>query len=324
MEFRTQISILKQTDNLIDYQSKMLLLGSCFSENIGDKFEYYKFQSDVNAFGILFHPKAIETFIERVVKQNFYSEEDLIFHNERYHCFDAHSSLSNSNKTALLNNLNEILKSTHQRITESTHLVITLGTSWVYHHTERNHTVANCHKIPQKAFEKRILSVQEIEGSLENIEQLIRSINNNIQLIYTVSPVRHIKDGFVENQQSKAHLLIAIHNVIANEAKQSHDSTSILSYFPSYEIMMDELRDYRFYTEDMLHPNQTAVDFIWNQFKAVWIKENTAITMKKVATIQNGLAHKAFNPSSEQHQLFLKQLEAKKENLLADFPFMKF
>jgi len=315
MEFRTQIPIKKQTNNLIDYQSKILLLGSCFSENIGNKFEYYKFQSTVNPFGVLFHPKAIETFLERVIKQNFYSEEDLIFHNERYHCFEVHSSLSNSNKTALVSNLNEILKSIHHQILKGTHLIITLGTSWVYHHKERNQTVANCHKIPQKEFEKRILSVQEIETSLKNIEQLVGSINNDIQLIYTVSPVRHIKDGFIENQQSKAHLLAGIHQILKG---------SDASYFPSYEIMMDELRDYRFYTEDMLHPNQTAIDFIWGQFKAVWIKEKTTATMKKVASIQNGLAHKPFNPSSEQHQLFLKQLEAKKESLLMDFPFMKF
>jgi len=315
MEFRTQISIKKQTNNLIDYQSKVFLLGSCFSENIGDRFEYYKFQSNVNPFGILFHPKAIETFIERVIKQNFYSEEDLIFHNERYHCFDAHSSLSNSNKEVLLNDLNEILKSTNQQILDSTHLIITLGTSWVYHHTEKNHTVANCHKIPQKEFKKRILSVQETEASLKNIEQLVRSINSNIQLIYTVSPVRHVKDGFIENQQSKSHLLVSIHQIL---------KTHNVCYFPSYEIMMDELRDYRFYAEDMLHPNQTAIDFIWSQFKAVWIKEKTEVTMKKVATIQNGLAHKPFNPSSEQHQLFLKKLEDKKESLLAAFPFMKF
>ena len=329
MEFRTQIPLRKQKDNLIDYHAEVMLLGSCFSENIGNKFEYYKFQNTVNPFGILFHPKAIEAFLERVIKQNFYSEKDLIFHNERYHCFDAHSSLSNSNKEELVSDLNSILKSTRHQILKGTHLIITLGTSWVYHHTERNQIVANCHKIPQKAFEKRILSVQEIETSLKNSEQLIRSITTGIQLIYTVSPVRHVKDGFIENQQSKAHLLTAIHKIIERESKQSqHMSPRVqsrgLSYFPSYEMMMDELRDYRFYAEDMVHPNQTAIDFIWNQFKSVWIKEESGVTMKKVVSIQNGMGHKPFNPNSEQHQLFLKQLEAKKESLLTDFPFMKF
>jgi lysophospholipase L1-like esterase len=315
MEFRTQIPLRKQKDNLIDYHAKVMLLGSCFSENIGSKFEYYKFQNTINSFGILFHPKAIETFFKRVVNKNFYSEEDLVFQNEQYHCFDAHSSLSNSNKEVLLSNLNTILKSTYQQITESTHLIITLGTAWVYEHVNTNKVVANCHKIPQKEFNKKVLSVQEITDCLQNIEQLVKKVNPSIQLIYTVSPVRHIKDGFVENQQSKAHLLAAIHQ----ELKRCD-----ASYFPSYEIMMDDLRDYRFYTTDMVHPNQTAIEYIWENFKEVWFNSSVNDTMKKVAVIQSGLTHRPFNPTSEQHQQFLKQLESKKESLLADFPFMKF
>lgn len=315
MEFRTQIPIQKQEDNVIDYHAKIVLLGSCFSENIGGKFEYYKFQSVVNPFGILFHPKAIETFIERVVTQNHYTETDVIFHNERYHCFDAHSNLSHSNKEALLSNLNEILEATYQYLVESTHLIITLGTAWVYEHIHRQQTVANCHKIPQKEFNKKILSVQGITDCLKNIEQLVRSINTDIQLIYTVSPVRHIKDGFVNNQQSKAHLLSAIHHVIKE---------TDASYFPSYEIMMDDLRDYRFYKSDMLHPNKIAVEYIWQKFKESWLCDTTSATMKQVAVVQNGLAHKPFNPESEKHQVFLKHLDDKKKVLLEAFPFMEF
>jgi len=315
MEFRTQIPIKKQANNLIDYQSKVFLLGSCFSENIGDKFEYYKFQNTVNPFGILFHPKAIETFIDRVVKQDFYTEEELVFQNEQYHCFDAHSSLSSSDKGGMLNNLNNVLKSTYQQILESTHLIITLGTTWVYEYVDTNKMVANCHKIPQREFNKRILSVQEITDCLQNIKQLVKELNPVIQLIYTVSPVRHIKDGFIENQQSKAHLLSAIHQTINN---------SEVCYFPSYEIMMDELRDYRFYTTDMIHPNQMAIDYIWNQFQVVWFDNSVGDTMKKVAVIQSGLAHKPFNPTSKKHKQFLKQLGIKIENLLMDFPFMRF
>lgn len=315
MEFRTQIPLRKQKDNLIDYHAKVMLLGSCFSENIGSKFEYYKFQNTINPFGILFHPKAIETFLERVVEQKLYSEDDLIFQNERFHCFDAHSSLSNSNKEVLLSHLNTILKSTYQQITESTHLIITLGTAWVYEYVERNQVVANCHKIPQKQFQKQILSAQEITGCLQNIAQLVKGVNPKIQTIYTVSPVRHIKDGFIENQQSKAQLLTAIHQLLKGRNA---------AYFPSYEIMMDDLRDYRFYKTDMVHPNQMAIDYIWEQFQAVWFKGSVKDTMKQVSVIQNGLAHKPFNSGSEQHQQFVKQLELKKETIIRDFPFMKF
>jgi len=315
MEFRTQIPLQKHKENLIDYASKVLLLGSCFSENIGSKFEYYKFQSTVNPFGILFHPKAIEVLLERVVSQRFYTADDLVYQNEQYHCFDAHSSLSNSNEEVLLKELNAILKSMHQQISETSHLIITLGTSWVYEHISTEKTVANCHKIPQREFNKRILSVQEITSCLQNIEQLVNQLNPTVQLIYTVSPVRHIKDGFVENQQSKSHLIASIHQVL---------NAQRVCYFPSYEIMMDELRDYRFYTADMVHPNELAIDYIWEQFQTVWFNSSVKVTMKKVAIIQSGLTHRAFNPSSEQHQQFLKQLDAKKENLLAEFPFIKF
>ncbi len=315
MNFRTQIPIFKQSDNLIDYHSNLLLLGSCFSENIGEKLSYFKFQSQINPYGILFHPKAIETFLDRMINQKFYSEEELVFQNEQYHCLDAHSSLSSTNKEDLLNNLNSILTSTFEQIKSTTHIVLTLGTAWVYEYNNTEKIVANCHKIPQREFNKRLLSVDEIIGSLFNIEQQIRSINSKAQLIYTVSPVRHIKDGFVQNQQSKAHLLTAIHQV-TNSTNEC--------YFPSYEIMMDELRDYRFYKEDMIHPNLVAVNYIWERFAGVWISKSALDTMKDVEVVQKGLAHKPFNPNSEQYLKFVEQLEVKKKRLREKYPFIFF
>lgn len=315
MNFRTQIPLKKQERNLINYHSKVMLLGSCFSDNIGAKFEYYKFQNTINPFGIMFHPKAIETFLDSVVNQKKYSENELVFQNDQYHCFDAHSSLSNLSAEMLVNNLNDILKSTHKQIKESTHLVITLGTAWVYEYIESNRIVTNCHKIPQKQFTKRILSIQEIIDSLCNIEELVKVVNPTIQLIYTVSPVRHIKDGFVENQQSKSHLLSATHKIL---------NANSVSYFPSYEIMMDDLRDYRFYKEDMIHPNQMAIDYIWSQFKTVWLDDSTKPIMKEITTIQNGLGHRPFNSKSEQHLKFLKSLKDKIVQLQSHYPFIEF
>ncbi|MGB0896091.1 MAG: GSCFA domain-containing protein [Flavobacteriaceae bacterium] len=321
MEFRTQVPVQKQDTNLIDYMSKVLLTGSCFSENIGDKLSYFKFQSQVNPFGILFHPKAIETFIDRVINQKFYSEDELVFQNDLYHCFDAHSCLSNPNKEDLLSDLNSILTSTFEQIHTTTHVILTLGTAWVYEYKETEKEVANCHKIPQREFNKKLLSVAEIRNSLLNIEKLIRLVNSKIKIIYTVSPVRHLKDGFVQNQQSKSHLLTAIHQFLSQKLAINNLKSS---YFPSYEIMMDELRDYRFYAADMVHPNQVAVDYIWKRFVEAWVSEKSLHTMKAVEVIQKGLAHKPFNPNSEQHQKFIEQLDIKKENLIKDFPFMQF
>ena len=315
MKLQTQIPLKKETRNAIDYNSKVLLLGSCFSENIGDKLSYYKFQSLQNPFGILFHPKAIENLITNAINEKEYSEKDLTFQNERWHCFDAHSSLSAADKNELLNNLNSTISSTKKQLEEATHIVITLGTSWVYRFIETDKIVANCHKIPQKKFLKELLSVDEISESLEAILVLLKSINKNIQILFTVSPVRHLKDGFIENTQSKAHLISAIHNIL---------NGGYAFYFPSYEIMMDELRDYRFYAEDMIHPNKTAINYIWEKFVASWFSEDTLLTMKEVDVIQKGLSHRPFNENSIQHHQFLKNLEVKKETLKVQFPFINF
>ena len=220
MNFRTNIA-LKPESNQIDYNSNLVLIGSCFSENISKKLAYFKFKTFSNPFGILFNPIAIETLICNAINLKEYAEKDIFQLNERWHCFDAHSDLSNSNKKELLSNLNTSIKTTHKKIAEASHLIITLGTAWVYKHIETTSIVGNCHKIPQKQFSKELLSVDEIVASLKNICALIKNTNPEINIIFTVSPVRHLKDGFVENMQSKAHLLTAIHQLIEIQNKAS-------------------------------------------------------------------------------------------------------
>jgi hypothetical protein len=315
MKLQTQIPLQKQSINHIDYTSNLFLLGSCFSENIGNKFAFYKFQSVQNPFGILFHPKAIENLITNAINQKEYSEDDIFFLNERWHCFEAHSSVSTENKEEILSNLNSSISITHKQLKQSSHIVITLGTAWTYRHIATDTTVANCHKIPQKKFLKELLSVDEITENIEAIVSLIKSVNPKALILFTVSPVRHLKDGFIENQQSKSHLISAIHQVTNN---------SNVSYFPSYEIMMDELRDYRFYAEDMIHPNQTAINYIWESFSEAWVSDKVKNTMREVATIQTGLSHKPFNPNSAQHQQFLENLSLKIEKLQKEYPFIHF
>ncbi|ULC59170.1 GSCFA domain-containing protein [Flaviramulus sp. BrNp1-15] len=314
MNLQTQIPLKNQSENLIDYTSNMLLLGSCFSDNIGKKLDYFKFKNLQNPYGILFQPKAIETLIQDAVEEKIYTENDIFNHNEQWHCFDAHSKLSNTSKDNLLNDLNAKIRLTNQQIIKSTHIIITLGTAWVYRFKKTNKLVANCHKIPQKKFDKELLSVEAISNSLQNILNLIRSVNYKATVIFTVSPVRHLKDGFIENTQSKSHLISALHEVIKNQS----------FYFPSYEIMMDELRDYRFYSEDMIHPNETAINYIWEKFKQVWLNEKASKTMDEVDVIQKGIKHKPFNPNSEAHQKFLQKLEEKKEFLKKSYSHITF
>ena len=318
MKLRTTIS-LQVAEKQIDYQSQLLILGSCFAENIGNKLGYFKFQSMQNPFGILFHPLAIEKLISKAVQKKLYSEGDIFFFNERWHCFDAHSVLSDISKEKLLYKLNQGLEKGHQKIAQATHIILTLGTAWVYRKMETNTIVANCHKVPQKEFSKELLSVAEIQNSLENTIRSIQSENKDVQFILTVSPVRHLKDGFVENQRSKAHLITAIHQLIG-----SSNFATNTSYFESYELMIDELRDYRFYASDMIHPNETAINYIWEKFSKVWIDQKTYPVMEKVDNIQKGLEHRAFNPHSEQHGVFLKSLEKKIAYLQQEYPFMEF
>jgi lysophospholipase L1-like esterase len=304
LNLQTKIPLQPQQLDQIDYNSKILLLGSCFVEHIGQKLDYFKFKSLQNPFGILFQPIAIEDLVVNAINEKQYADDNIFFQNEQWHCYDAHSKLSAPLKEDLLNNLNEQIKCTSQQIKKATHIVITLGTAWIYRHIETDTIVANCHKVPQRKFLKELLSVDEIEASLQSVIALIKSVNKNVSIIFTASPVRHLKDGFVENTQSKAHLISAIHQVI--EPRYG------LYYFPSYEIMMDQLRDYRFYGEDMIHPNQTAINYIWEKFQEVWISKDTYKTMEEVDVVQKGIKHRPFNPNSEANQIFLKNLEEKK------------
>jgi len=318
MQFRTQIPISKSNYPL-NYNSKIVSLGSCFAENMGEKFNYFKFQNTLNPFGIIFNPVSIEKLIYRITNQFFFTEKDIFFHNERWHCYEVHSDFSDVNQKELLGKLNTVLRISLIQLFQASHLIVTFGTSWVYRNFESNAIVANCHKMPQNQFKKEILSVGTIENSIKNTFDLIKKINPNCNFIFTVSPVRHIKDGFVENQLSKAHLISAIHSIL--NSQQCKLNTE---YFPSYEIIMDELRDYRFYAEDMLHPNQVAIDYIWKRFKETTISETAFALMDEVLTVQKSVAHKPFNPNSESHLKFEFKVKEKITKLESEYSFMKF
>ena len=315
MNFTTKVPI-KKYQNPIDYNSKIISFGSCFAENMADKLEYFKFHNAVNPFGIIFNPVSIENLVNRAVNKIEFSEKDVFFQNDLWHCFEVHSVLSTTSKELLIENLNKILHHFRTQIIEATHFIITYGTSWVYRHKVSNKIVANCHKVSQNQFDKEILSVQDIEESIKSTIDLIHSINPNCKFIFTISPVRHIKDGFVENQRSKAHLITALQTVISN----LHPA----NYFPSYEILLDELRDYRFYADDMLHPSQIAIDYIWIKFFENYVSESEFSTMNQVCEIQRALKHRPFNPDSESHLKFLSNLNLKISKIQEVLPLVKF
>lgn len=315
MNFQTNIPLKEQKPS-IDYSSRLLLIGSCFTENVGKKFEYFKFQTTLNPFGILFHPLAIENLISRAVNKNYYTEDDILHNNDQWLCVDAHSKCNRQSSEELLEYLNGKLDACSNALLSATHLVLTLGTSWVYRHIESGQIVANCHKLPQKDFLKELLSPEAIASSLQNTIALCKHINPDITMICTVSPVRHLKDGFQENMRSKAHLLTAVHQNIADDAA--------LVYFPSYELMIDELRDYRFYADDMIHPSELAINYIWSRFSEVWVSDAAKSIMKKVDSIQKRLLHRPFNPTSKPHLEFNRKIKSDIIALNSEIPHLSF
>ena len=312
MKFRTEVPIFSKEPK-IDYDSQVFLLGSCFVENIGRKLEYFRFRSLINPFGILFHPAALRKFLRNVEQQAIYSEKDVFYHNEMWHCFDAHSDRNSSEKGKIIEALNSAVEESFDFLKNSSHVILTLGTAWGYRNLKSAEIVANCHKFPQNNFLKELT---EVKNDLFESVQMIRRLNASATIILTVSPVRHLKDGFTENQRSKARLISAVHETVEN-FKQ-------VDYFPSYEIMIDELRDYRFCAEDMVHPNAVAIDYIWQKFREAWISSEALEVMKKVDSIQKGLLHKPFNESSQGHQDFITSLNEKISKLQKSYPQVKF
>lgn len=305
MKLSTPVA-LQPLDQKIDYHSCLLWLGSCFADNMGRQLAQLGFTQSTNPFGILFQPLALQQLVDRALHDEVYTRADLIFHNHLWHCFELHSDCSNPDPEAMLADLNTKQQLLKTQLQQATHIGFTLGTAWVYRYLESDRVVANCHKIPQTAFAKALLSVAEIEAALHQLISTIHAVNPNVQLVFTISPVRHSKDGLVENQRSKAHLLVALHQVL-----ETHKAY----YFPAYELLLDELRDYRFYADDLLHPSPLAIRYIWEKWLSVTTTPETQAFIAEVEAVQKSRQHRPFNPETEEHRIFLEKLEKKELEL---------
>lgn len=314
MEFRSIVPIIKN-ENQINYNSKIVSFGSCFAENIAAKFDFYKFENLCNPFGIIFNVVSLEKIITRVVNLDYYSEKDIFQNNGLWHCYEIHSSLSTANKKELIDLLNTKLFECHSYLLRTTTLIITAGTSWVYQLNESQEIVANCHKMPQNLFSKILLTTENNISSLKNIISKIHEIKPDINFTFTISPVRHLKDGFFENNVSKSNLFSAIYEIV---------SCKLGTYFPSYEIVVDELRDYRFYTSDLLHPTDLAIDYIWEQFKETQLSADSYLITDAVDSIQKMLRHRPKNATSGEYDVFKRKLEIKIAQLNSTHPQIKF
>jgi hypothetical protein len=295
MDFHLEFSPKPFTEK-IRHQDKLFLAGSCFTENIGEKLKRHKFAVLENPNGILFNPISIAKSVTSYIEDKRYTADELFFQNEIWNSWEHHTRFSDVDKDACLQKINASQEAAHSFLKQADWVLLTLGSAFVYQ-LENKNVVANCHKVPTDKFNRRLLAVEEVLAALDNLIHRLFMFNPKIRIIFTISPVRHLREGFIENNRSKATLIQAVHQLV--------DKFDKLFYFPAYELVIDDLRDYRFYAEDMVHPNYAATNYVWDKFIATCIEEPAQELMKEIAVVTAAKSHKAFNPTSAAHEKFL-------------------
>jgi hypothetical protein len=301
MEFRRELEIRPFREKM-SIRDPILLMGSCFSENLGDKLQQSRFDIAINPNGILFNPVSIANSLTDYITNRPYDQSMIFRQQEWWTSWNHHSRFSHADPGELLRMINESQHRAHAFLKRTKWLIITLGSAWVYQ-LESGDVVANCHKVPTDKFRKKLLSIEDTLSTLDNVIHRLFMFNSDLRIMFTISPVRHLRDGFIENNRSKAVLIHAVHHLV--------DKFANLYYFPSYELVMDDLRDYRFYAEDMVHPNYQATEYVWQKFLTACMDDETLDLLPRIQSINAARAHKPFQPDSEAHRNFRKkQLDA--------------
>ena len=303
----------------ISHESRLMLIGSCFAGNIGAALLDNKFNVDVNPFGVQYNPLSIATVLSRIADGTPYDSNspELFEHNGKWHSILHHSDFSRDSKEQLIACMNDRLQKAHDNIAACDTLIITLGTAYAYTRNSDNAVAGNCHKLPANCFTRSLLGIDQITERLLTVMQRIIAMNPKARFIFTVSPIRHLRDGAHDNQKSKATLLLAIDRIM--QALPGNTA-----YFPSYEIMMDELRDYRFYADDMLHPSAKAIEYIWECFDKCYFNDTTRALNARTGEIARGLAHRPFDAQSPGYRKFIEQLLQKIEAIEKEHPYIDF
>lgn len=311
--FQTPVEQPKQKVRLC-HSDRIMLFGSCFAGHIGTLLNDAKFRCDTNPYGVLYNPISIAEALKQIQRGESYTElsPELIEH-QGWHSLMHHSQFSAERKEECLEKINQRLQAAVQNWNKTNILILTFGSAYVYRYKENGNIVGNCHKIPESRFLRELLSVQEITDAYTELIRNSLSTHPTLQIIFTISPIRHRKDGMHGNQISKATLMLAVEQLVARFPKHC-------CYFPAYEIMMDELRDYRFYADDMLHPTPLAVNYIWERFKKWSFDTSTNRLLEEWNEIQKALNHRPTNPESEAHKEFLTQLVLRIERLCKKYP----
>jgi len=300
----------------VSYRSNMMFTGSCFTEHIGNQLKELKFNVNINPFGIIYNPISVAESLNFIIDNKQFNEDDLVFYNEFWHSFFHHGKFSRTDKKKTLDLINSSLSDSSDFLRTADYLFITLGTAWVYYHNKTEQIVANCHKFPASEFRKYLLNENEIVKIISDLIEKIRLINNKLKVIFSVSPVRHLNDGFTENFLSKAVLRTSIDKI----GKSNFETY----YFPAYEILIDDLRDYRFYNSDLIHPNPTAIKYIFDFFKNMFFSNETELISRKVQKIISAKKHKLFNTETVQSKKFINSSLKQINNLKNLYPFLNF
>ena len=300
----------------IAYKTPVMFIGSCFTENIGTIMQDLKFQTLVNPHGILYNPFSINETLQSFLVQKKFEINDLRFFNEKYVSFRHHGRFSDSNAKKCLAQINENQQKAIHFLEKTDFLILTFGTAYVYEWLENGEIVANCHKIPARNFRRFRLNVSDITEKIGATMEELQTRFPKLKIIFTLSPIRHWKDGAVDNQVSKAVLRLSIDELCKRFSKAF--------YFPAYEIMMDDLRDYRFYESDMIHPNKTAITYIWQHFKASFLEEKDEQLMQQIEKIKQAVNHRPLQPKSEAHLKFKQKQLEKIDALEKKYTFLDF
>lgn len=316
--FRTAVELPSGTLE-ITHKSHLLLAGSCFAGNIGNMLAERKFNIEANPFGVLYNPVSISAMLERIAKGEMFTEDspELFEHNGSWHSILHHSDFSCKTKEELLSTLNSRMVQSHKMANECDIAIITFGTAYVYTLKSNNTIVGNCHKLPGNMFERWLLTIEEITGTMSGIIERYRTCNPGIKFLFTVSPIRHMRDGAHDNQKSKATLLLAIDRLMELYPDN-------VLYFPAYEIVLDELRDYRFYADDMVHPSSVAVEYIWECFGKCYFGDSTQKLNEEIEAVIRATNHRPFDKESDGYRSFLRNLLQKIESIEKKYPYIGF
>jgi hypothetical protein len=311
MDFRTEVKI-PPSEYRISHESGILFMGSCFTENIGSLMQELGFRVDLNPFGVNYNPSSLSRNLWALLNGKKYTKKELHEANGRWFSFDHHSQFSDSAPEVCLSNINERIQSSGDRLSGTSYLLITWGTAWVYILKETATVVSNCHKLPSDKFSRHLLSVNQVVDTYTKLFARLRTQVPELKIILTVSPVRHWKDGPVLNTVSKSTLLLAAHRL--------NEMFSYCEYFPAYEIAMDDLRDYRFYGDDLVHPNQQMIRYIWEKFSDSYFDEKTSKLAGEIGKLNAARDHRPFDPASQQYLQFCKKQLEKIQRLEKDNP----